>query len=111
MFFRRAQPTLADIAVGGGNLLGRWTRTFSENSDLRLQAYFDRTHRRIPGSFTANIDIHDFDFQHRFPIAGAHEYEKLIPNAHLEIFEETGHVPMLERPARFNELVQGFIDG
>ena len=43
------------------------------------------------------------------PIEGAYEYEKLIPNARLEIFEETGHVPMLERPARFNQLVEEFL--
>jgi pimeloyl-ACP methyl ester carboxylesterase len=40
------------------------------------------------------------------PVAGAYEYEELIPNARRVIFEETGHVPMLERPARFNQLVE-----
>ena len=44
------------------------------------------------------------------PIEGAYEYEKLIPNARLEIFEETGHVPMLERPARFNQLIEEFLN-
>ena len=38
--------TLADNKlVAGGNLLGRWTRTFSDDSDLRLQSYWDHTIR------------------------------------------------------------------
>jgi pimeloyl-ACP methyl ester carboxylesterase len=43
------------------------------------------------------------------PVAGAHEYERLIPGGRCEIFEDTGHVPMLERPARFNQLVEEFL--
>ncbi|HUR46400.1 MAG TPA: TonB-dependent receptor plug domain-containing protein, partial [Candidatus Saccharimonadales bacterium] len=31
--------------VKGGNVLGRWTRTFSEQSEFQLQAYYDRTSR------------------------------------------------------------------
>jgi pimeloyl-ACP methyl ester carboxylesterase len=39
-------------------------------------------------------------------------YAELIgPNARVEIFEDTGHVPMLERPTRFNELLRGFLAG
>jgi pimeloyl-ACP methyl ester carboxylesterase len=43
------------------------------------------------------------------PVSGAHEYEELIPNARRVIFEDTGHVPMLERPARFNQIVEEFL--
>jgi pimeloyl-ACP methyl ester carboxylesterase len=43
------------------------------------------------------------------PVAGAHEYEQLIPNTRLEVWEDTGHLPMLERPARFNELLEEFL--
>jgi iron complex outermembrane recepter protein len=68
-----AQPGFANVAVSGGNVLGRWSRTLDVNSDVRLQVYFDHTHRRIPGSITADIDIHDLDFQHRFPVADAHD--------------------------------------
>jgi pimeloyl-ACP methyl ester carboxylesterase len=31
-----------------------------------------------------------------------------IPGARLEVFEDTGHLPMIERPARFNELLLEF---
>lgn len=43
------------------------------------------------------------------PVAGAYEYEKLIPGARLVVWEETGHLPMLERPGQFNKLVDGFL--
>jgi pimeloyl-ACP methyl ester carboxylesterase len=46
------------------------------------------------------------------PVADAHEYERLIgPNAHAVIFEDTGHLSMLERPSRFNQLLADFIAG
>ena len=43
------------------------------------------------------------------PVEDALEYERLIPDARRAIFEDTGHVPMLERPGRFNELVEEFL--
>jgi pimeloyl-ACP methyl ester carboxylesterase len=35
----------------------------------------------------------------------------MIPGARLEIFDDTGHVPMLERPARFNRVLEEFLAG
>jgi pimeloyl-ACP methyl ester carboxylesterase len=32
-----------------------------------------------------------------------------IPHSRLEIFERTGHVPQLERPLRFNRLLDEFL--
>jgi pimeloyl-ACP methyl ester carboxylesterase len=37
-------------------------------------------------------------------------YEQLIPDARKVIFEDTGHVAMLERPAAFNELLERFLE-
>jgi pimeloyl-ACP methyl ester carboxylesterase len=46
------------------------------------------------------------------PVEDAQMFEHLIgDNAHVVIFEDTGHLPMLERPSRFNELLAGFIAG
>jgi pimeloyl-ACP methyl ester carboxylesterase len=46
------------------------------------------------------------------PVEDAEMYEHLIgENAHSVIFEDTGHLPMLERPSRFNELLRGFVAG
>ena len=43
------------------------------------------------------------------PVQDAHEYAALIPGASVEIFDDTGHVPMVERPARFNRVLEGFL--
>jgi pimeloyl-ACP methyl ester carboxylesterase len=45
------------------------------------------------------------------PAHSADEYERLLPNAEKVIFEDTGHLPMLERPARFNALLESFLSG
>jgi pimeloyl-ACP methyl ester carboxylesterase len=44
------------------------------------------------------------------PVEGALGYHRLIPHSRLEIFERTGHLPMLERPQRFNPLLEEFIE-
>jgi pimeloyl-ACP methyl ester carboxylesterase len=43
------------------------------------------------------------------PMAAALSYHRRIPHSCLEIFERTGHVPQLERPARFNALLDDFL--
>jgi len=57
-----------DIRVAGGNLLGRWSHTFSEESELKVQLYYDRTHRRVPQSYAEDLSTFDLDLQHRFPL-------------------------------------------
>jgi iron complex outermembrane receptor protein len=51
--------------MSGGNILGRWTHTFSPRSEFALQTYFDRTDRdtAILGETRNTFDV---DFQHRF---------------------------------------------
>jgi len=69
--------------TAGGNVLGRWTRTMSEESDLNLQAYYDRTHLIDPipqavlngvvlspaGLLHDELTTYDIDLQHRFSVA------------------------------------------
>jgi pimeloyl-ACP methyl ester carboxylesterase len=44
------------------------------------------------------------------PRGDAREYVELIgSNARREMFEDTGHLPMIERPSRFNRLVEEFL--
>jgi pimeloyl-ACP methyl ester carboxylesterase len=43
--------------------------------------------------------------------AAALSYHRRIPHSRLEIFERTGHVPQLERPARFNRVLEEFLAG
>lgn len=43
------------------------------------------------------------------PVEGALGYHRLIEGSRLEIFERTGHVPQMERPLRFNALLDDFL--
>jgi pimeloyl-ACP methyl ester carboxylesterase len=43
------------------------------------------------------------------PVRDAHEFGRLIPNVQVEVWPDTGHVAMLERPAAFNALVDRFL--
>ena len=62
-------PFAANISstdqVSGGNLLGRWTHTFAPDSQLTLQAYYDRTEQETP-IFGEKRDTGDIDLQDRF---------------------------------------------
>jgi pimeloyl-ACP methyl ester carboxylesterase len=42
-------------------------------------------------------------------VKDAERLEDLIPDSRREVFERTGHVAMLERPERFNRLLQEFL--
>ncbi len=43
------------------------------------------------------------------PVESAYAYRERIPGARLEIFEDTGHLPQLEQPERFNRLIEEFL--
>jgi pimeloyl-ACP methyl ester carboxylesterase len=45
------------------------------------------------------------------PVGDAAEFERRIAGARKVVYPDTGHVPMLERPACFNEDLRAFLDG
>ncbi len=69
--------------MSGGNLLGRWIHTISEESDTSLQLYYDHTHLGSPkpkvllepaGNLKDDLDTYDLDFQHRFGLGEHHQF-------------------------------------
>ncbi len=82
---------------------------------------------RSPGFLAALRAIHGYDTRHRLPeieiptmviwgkkdrivpVGAAFRYNRLIADSRLEIFERTGHLPQLERPTRFNALLDDFL--
>ena len=83
-----------------------------------------------PGFVDALRAIMDYDYRDRLPeieipvlivwgrndilipVADAYEYERLIgSNARAVVFDDTGHLAMLERPTRFNRLLREFVAG
>jgi iron complex outermembrane receptor protein len=70
-------PTFSTMAhdnfqVHGGNLLGRWTRTFSDTSELKVQLYYDRT-ERDQILFKEQRDTFDASVQHQFALGNRNE--------------------------------------
>jgi iron complex outermembrane receptor protein len=67
------QTTPLESSLNGQNVLGRWTRTLSQDSDVTVQLYVDRTWRRdVPSTITDELITSDVDVQHRFPLGGRH---------------------------------------
>ncbi len=43
------------------------------------------------------------------PVSSAEDYHRLIGGSRVVVFDDTGHVPMVERPARFNAALEEFL--
>jgi iron complex outermembrane recepter protein len=56
----------------GGNLLARWSHTFSETSDFKIQFYYDRVHREATRSFDDVLSTYDLDCQYKFLVTKRH---------------------------------------
>ncbi len=66
---------LAETARGhnaGGNIRLRWDRTYSENSAVTLQTYYDRADYRLLTAAQFRVESFDIDFQHRFSFLERH---------------------------------------
>jgi iron complex outermembrane recepter protein len=66
------QATAGPRDIDGLNLLGRWARDFGEGGLVRVQAYFDHTHREHPGLFKEGLDTYDLEVQHGLRAYGRH---------------------------------------
>jgi iron complex outermembrane receptor protein len=60
-------------AYSGGNILGHWTHSSSNNSSFSLQGYFDRTNFADNNLFVDHESVFDIDFQHDFHLGDANE--------------------------------------
>jgi len=65
-------PHKEEYDVSGGNLLGRWEHIFSEDSDIRIQIYYDRT-KRDDDYLSETRDTLDLDMQYRSLLWDHHE--------------------------------------
>jgi iron complex outermembrane receptor protein len=61
------------VEANGHNLVGRWKHTLSENSNIKLQLYYDQTWRDFRNGFNEKLNTYDFDGQHRFVIGDRQE--------------------------------------
>jgi iron complex outermembrane receptor protein len=61
-----------EIGDDGGNILGRWTHTFLNGSDISLEAYFDKSEAFANGAHDF-ASIGNFDFQHHLSLGSRHD--------------------------------------
>ena len=115
------RPRLRAAALGFGGF------RYPHLIPRELQVELIRTARRTEGFVPALGSLADYplrdDLQHiecptlvvwgthdtLVGVKHAHELEDLIPDVEKVIFERTGHVPMLERPDRFNRILAEFL--
>ena len=64
--------TLGTIINSGANITGQWEHAMDDGSKMQLQAYFDRTLRKVPPTFNDVMNIYDVQFQHTLKPMGSH---------------------------------------
>lgn len=64
----KPNPDAGDTSVTakGDNILIRWNRTTSKNSDFQLQAYYDHTSRDFNNGFSEELKTYDIDWQNHY---------------------------------------------
>jgi iron complex outermembrane receptor protein len=96
------------VHVNGGNVLTRWRRNLSQDADVQLRVYYDRTDRDDP-SFTDALDTLDSDFQHRLRV-GSRQEVTWGANYRFAANENVGRGIFAVEPARSRDhLLSGFI--
>lgn len=61
------------VPIDGGNIMGKWDHTFSDESNLWVQIYYDRTRRAVSYQYEEVRDTYDIEMQHRFPLGDRHD--------------------------------------
>ena len=61
-----------DTHVAGSNIMGRWSRRFSDTRQFRAQVYYDQVYRRVARQFRDVRNTFDIDVQQHI-VAGRHD--------------------------------------
>jgi len=105
---RTEPPPPLRVLAAGGNVLARWQHTMSQNSDVQLRVYYDRTHRNDP-SFVDDLDTVDVDLQHRFAPAPHHDVTWGFDYRFTDNRNEGRGVFAMDPPESRDHLFSGFV--
>jgi iron complex outermembrane recepter protein len=99
----------ANALLSGGNVMARWTRTFSDRNDVQVQAYYDRTNRDEP-NFRESRNTFDIDFLQRLRLPARQTVSwglgaRVVPINDTEVVSGLTFVP----PRRTDYLVTAFV--
>jgi pimeloyl-ACP methyl ester carboxylesterase len=131
---RAAAPVLLKVQTSGMRRprlrRAAFQGVFFDPLNLRREALWENfvPAMQSPGYYDAMSNLWGYDIRHRLeeigvptlivwgrndrvvPVPAARAYEKRIgDNAELVIFDHCGHVPQIERPVRFNRVVEDFL--
>jgi iron complex outermembrane recepter protein len=105
---RPGPPPPLRVHAAGGNVLARWQHKTSEQADVELRAYYDRTHRNDP-SFVDDLDTVDLDFQHRLTLAARHEITWGLNYRRMDNRNQSRGVFALDPASSRDRLYSGFV--
>ncbi|HEY2469502.1 MAG TPA: TonB-dependent receptor [Terracidiphilus sp.] len=96
--------------VSGGNLILRWQHKADEHSDIRVQAYFDRTNRR-DFEYGETRDTFDFDFVQHAEILRGHEITwglgaRVSPSAFIQTSAGVNFLPNKQTDSIYSGFLQ-----
>jgi iron complex outermembrane receptor protein len=96
------------IGAGGANFLSRWTHTFSEESELSLQAYYDGMERR---SQILHERRHTFDLDGQYRFAWGDRQDVIWGLGYRVSHNDLHSSPSLkfDRPSQTTELFSAFV--
>jgi iron complex outermembrane recepter protein len=100
----------ADVRMSGGNVVSRLTHDFSATSAFQVQAYYDRTYRRVPLQYQASRDTFDVDTQQRLRVGNRH-HVVFGAGARVSRGDDLGDGPgfFFEPQVRTSTLFSGFV--
>jgi iron complex outermembrane receptor protein len=100
----------SDMRLAGGNVLARLDRAFSPTSKFQLQAYYDRTFRRVPAQYKGLRDTFDLDTQQQMLFGNRH-HVVFGAGARVSRGDDLGDGPgfFFDPQARTSWLVSGFV--
>jgi iron complex outermembrane receptor protein len=76
LYGSKPNPDAGDTSVTakGDNILLRWGRTTSKNSDFQLQTYYGHTLRDFGNGFSEDLKTYDIDWQNHYQLGSRHEF-------------------------------------
>jgi iron complex outermembrane recepter protein len=93
----------------GQNVLGRFTHLYSDESNLSIQMYFDRTTRKTPDAIIPvdyKVSTLEIDVQYRFPIGNR---QSILMGGNYRYLQDMSNIVSLNPQDRVMPVTSGFI--
>lgn len=107
-FDRTRRGARAPARYEGGNLLGRWQRSFADDSRLHVQTYYDRNVSNVPADFYEDRNTAELELTYRFPSLDRHQLVAGVVYRHSADETRNGRSYVFTPPSRTIRLFGGF---